>query len=172
MDKNHLLVYLTWSISMSYLFLYLKLVLSKVVIMWFTSGSWTFKIPKNYDLISSNTKFFYRFDCKMGRKLSQVMSFECFMSLTHRNYAICMYRWKGWWKCFKMLWYLKIQEDYNTFIIFETFKQTVTLHTIFSLSLTIKPFSCCIFFSSEISSFKKAILTSTWCTLKSSWLQL
>jgi len=130
---------------MPYLFLCFKLVLSKVVVIWFTSGFWTFTIPIKYDFFSPNTKIFYRFDCKMGRKLSQVMWFECFMSLTHRNYAICMYRWKGWWKCFKMLWYFKIPKDCNTFIIFETLKQTVTLHTIFSLSLTIKPSSCCLY---------------------------
>ncbi len=80
------------------LFLYLKLVLSKVV--GFISGSGTFKIPKKYDFFSPNTKLFYRFDCKMGRKLSQVMWFECFMNLTNKNYAIYMYRWKCWWKCF------------------------------------------------------------------------
>jgi hypothetical protein len=79
------------------------------------------------DFFSPNTKIFYRFDRKVGRKLSQVMWFECFKILTHKNYVICMYRWKGWWKCLKMLWYFKIQEDYNTFIIFETLKQTVTL---------------------------------------------
>jgi hypothetical protein len=98
-----------------------------VVVIWFTSGSQTFKIPKKYDFFSPNTKNFYRFDHKVERKLLQVMWFECFKSLTHRNYAICMYRWEGWWKHFKMLWYFKILENCNIFIILETFKQTVTL---------------------------------------------
>jgi hypothetical protein len=75
----------------------------KVVVIWFTSGSQTFKIPKKYDLFSPNTKILCRFDRKVGRKLSQAMWFQCIKSLTHRNYAICMYRWEGWWKCFKML---------------------------------------------------------------------
>ncbi len=35
----------------------------------FTSGSQNFKIPKKYDFSSLNTKRFYRFDRKMGRKL-------------------------------------------------------------------------------------------------------
>jgi hypothetical protein len=76
----------------------------------------------------------------MGRKLSQVMWFECLKILTHINCAICMYRWEGWWKCLKMLWYFKIPKDCNTFIIFETLKQTVTqlsrwLKTCIGLSL-------------------------------------
>jgi hypothetical protein len=75
----------------------------KVVVIWFTTRSQTFKIPKKYDFFSPNTKFFYRFDFKVGRKLSQVMWFECFKSLTHKNYAICMCRWEGWWKSLKIL---------------------------------------------------------------------
>jgi hypothetical protein len=43
----------------------------------------------------------------MGRKLSQVMWFECFMNLTHKNYVIYMYRWKCWWKCCGILKYQK-----------------------------------------------------------------
>jgi hypothetical protein len=90
----------------------------KVEVIWFTSRSQTFKIPRKYDLFSLNTKIFYRFDYKVGRKLSQVMWFECFKSLTHINYALCMYRWECWWKCLQMLWYFKVLEDCNTFIIF------------------------------------------------------
>ncbi len=56
----------------------------KVVVIWFTSGSQTFKIPIKYDFFSPNTKIFYKFDCKVGRKLSQVMWFECFEILTHK----------------------------------------------------------------------------------------
>ncbi len=79
---------------------------------------WVLKnTPKKYNLFSPNTKILYRFDPKVSRKLSQVMWFECFKNLTHTNYAIYMYRWEGWWKCLKMLWYFKIPEDYNTFII-------------------------------------------------------
>ncbi len=100
MDENHLLVYLTWSILVPYLFLYLKINPLKVIVIWFTSGSQTFKILGKYDFFSPNTKKFYRFDRKVGKKLSQVMWFECLKILTHRNYAICMYRWEGWWKCF------------------------------------------------------------------------
>ncbi len=80
----------------------------KVAVIWFINGSQTFKIPKKYDFFSPNTNIFYRFDYKMGRKLLQVMWFECLKILTHRNYAICMYRWEGWWKCLKMLWYFEI----------------------------------------------------------------
>jgi hypothetical protein len=36
-----------------------------------------------------------------------------------------------------MLWYFKILEDYNTFIIFETLKQTMTLDGISSGFFTI-----------------------------------
>jgi len=114
---------------------------SHMVYKWVSNFHNTHKIW----LLFTKNKFFFRFDYKMGSKLSQVMWFECFMSLTHKNYAICMYRWKCWWKCFKMLWYFKIPKDCNTFIIFETLKQTMSLHTIFSLSLTIKPSSCCIY---------------------------
>ncbi len=81
----------------------------KVIVIWFTSGSWTFNILRIYDFFSPNTKIFYRFDYKVGRKLSQVMWFECFKSLTHRNYAICMYRWEGWLKCLKCCGILKYQ---------------------------------------------------------------
>jgi len=115
---------------MPYLFLYLKISPLKVVVIWFTSGSQTFKIPIKYDCFSPNTKNIYKFDRKVGIKLLQVMWLECFKSLAHRNYAICKYRWEGWWKCLKMLWYFKILEDYNIFIIFETLEQTVTQHPI------------------------------------------
>ncbi len=86
-----------------------------------------FQNTKKIWFFSPNTKNFYRFDHKVGRKLSQVMWFECFKILTHQNYLICMYRWEGWWNCLTMLWYFKILEDCNTFIIFETLKQNVTL---------------------------------------------
>ncbi len=45
----------------------------KVVVIWFASGSQTFKIPRKYDLFSPNTKIFYRFDRKVGKNLLQVM---------------------------------------------------------------------------------------------------
>ncbi len=67
----------------------------KVVVIWFTSGSQTSKLPIKYDFFSPNTKIFYRFECNVGRKLSQVMLSKCFKILTHRNYVICMYKWKG-----------------------------------------------------------------------------
>ncbi len=105
----------------------------KVVVIWFISGSQTFKIPRKYDFLTKY-QIFHRFDCKVGRKLSQVMWFECFKILTHRNYAICIYRREGWWKCLKMLWYFEIPKDYNTFIIFETLKQTMTQLPLCSLS--------------------------------------
>jgi len=86
-----------------------------------------FQNTHKYDFFLPNTNFFYSFDCKVGRKLSQVMWLECFKILTHRNFAICIYGWEGWWKCLKMLWYFKISKDFKTFIIFETLKQTMTL---------------------------------------------
>jgi hypothetical protein len=48
-----------------------------------------------------------------------------------------MYRWEGWQKCLKMLWYFNILENCNTFIIFETLKQTMTLDGISSGFFTI-----------------------------------
>jgi hypothetical protein len=48
-----------------------------------------------------------------------------------------MYRWEGWWKCLKILWYFKIPEDCNTFIIFEVLKQKMTLDGISSGFFTI-----------------------------------
>jgi len=85
----------------------------KVVVIWFISASQTFKIPIKYDFFLPNTKFFYRFDRKVGRKLSKFMWLKCFKILTHRNFSICIYGWEGWWKCLKMLWYFKISEDYK-----------------------------------------------------------
>ncbi len=53
---------------------------------------------------------------------------------------------------------------------FKPYKDFLSLHTIFSLPLTIKPFSYYIYISFEKSPFKKTFLTSIWCTLKSSIL--
>jgi len=46
-----------------------------------------------------------------------------------------MYRWEGWWKCLKMLWYFKIPKDYNTFIIFKTVKQIMTPKMLLTLKV-------------------------------------
>jgi len=122
----------------------------KVVVIWFTTRSQIFKIPKKYDFFSPNTNFFYKFDFKVGRKLSQVMWFECFKSLTHKNNAICKYRWEGWWKSFKILWYFKIPKDYNAFIIFERLKQIVIPK---------------VLLTSKIMDFQNVALTTTFFSL-------
>jgi len=124
MDKNHLLVHLTWSILMPYLFSYLELILLKLWSYGLQMGPKLSKHPKYMTCFYQIPKF--SIDLNAKSELSQVMWFGCFKTLTHRNYAICMYRWEGWWKRFKMLWYFKILENCNTFIILETFKQTLT----------------------------------------------
>jgi hypothetical protein len=77
--------------------------------MRFINRSQIFLMLIKYDLFSSNINKLYIFEPKMGTIMLHMIFFNVWRSWHNiKNCEICMFRWEGKWKCFKILWHFKI----------------------------------------------------------------